>query len=262
MLCLFLLGMVCNVAWAQMICPVEKQTAIPTDGYYVIYSESSSGSGWIYYDKSQSEKKFRVDTDVNLSNGVSGGQTKYIWKLVTGADNTFTLQCMSEGVYIPADAGANQNMNGTTTANLKLTTAVNEGEWYISQTNYKHSVNEQPAATTYIHTNAPGGYPNLSYWPNTNPTGTSIRAQFYKVDIPTAYKPGARTTTLTKGKKYFIGAATYYNNARYNLLYNKNGSLTYSSNNPSAIVTDTYLFTVEDVGDNNTYYIKNSSNKY
>ena len=77
------------------------------------------------------------------------------------------------------------------------------------------------------------------------------------------YKPGGRTTTLEAGKKYFIGAATFYNNARYNLLYNNDGNLTYSETKPNALVTDeTYLFTVEEVGENNTYYIKNSDGKY
>ena len=37
----------------------------------------------------------------------------------------------------------------------------------------------------------------------------------------TFYTPGERTTTLQAGKKYFISAATFYNNARPNLLYNK-----------------------------------------
>lgn len=77
------------------------------------------------------------------------------------------------------------------------------------------------------------------------------------------YQPGARTTTLEAGKQYFIGAATFYGNARYNLLYNNNGDLTYSETKPDAIISSAaYLFTVEEVGDNNTYYVKNSDGKY
>lgn len=77
------------------------------------------------------------------------------------------------------------------------------------------------------------------------------------------YRPGARTTTLEVGKKYFIGAATFYNNARYNLLYNNGGDLTYSETKPNAIIDNaSYLFTVEELGDNNTYYVKNSDGKY
>ncbi|MBO5677530.1 MAG: FIVAR domain-containing protein [Bacteroidaceae bacterium] len=223
MLCLFLLGMVCNVAWAQETetYTVEKQTTKPTNGYYVIYSESSSGKGWVHYDSSL-DRKFRVATDKDFKSGVPADETMYIWKLQNGSDDTFTLQCLNEGVYIPADAGANQNMKGTTTANLALTEVVNEGiiiegEWYISQTNYPHSVDGQPAATTYIHTNTPGGYPNLSYWPSTSPDGTSIRAQFFKItslepaDLEVIYKFNDEVleeynvnTFLVKGSPYTI----------------------------------------------------------
>ncbi|MEE0805168.1 MAG: hypothetical protein U0L77_07075 [Prevotellamassilia sp.] len=78
------------------------------------------------------------------------------------------------------------------------------------------------------------------------------------------YIPGARTTTLEAGKKYFISAATFYGNARPNLLYNKAGNLAYSESKPAGamISNDAYLFTVEEVGEGNVYYIKNSDGYY
>ena len=176
MLCL-LLGLVCHVAWAQTYTHT-KQTTAPTDGYYLIYSESSSGKGWIHYD-STLDRKYRVATDVDLSSGVTMEQDKYIWKLVNGENSTFTLQCMDNGTYMPADAGMNKNMSATETAHLAVSVAnETEGSWYINQTNYKNGNN-----LLYIHTNTPGGYPNLSYWENCSADGTSIRAQFYKIDI-------------------------------------------------------------------------------
>lgn len=75
------------------------------------------------------------------------------------------------------------------------------------------------------------------------------------------YTPGARTTTLEAGKKYFISAATYYNNARPNLLYNNKGNLAYSNNKPTGYYKSTYVFTVEKIVDG-TYFIKNSDGKY
>ena len=79
----------------------------------------------------------------------------------------------------------------------------------------------------------------------------------------TYYRPGARTTTLEVGKKYFISAATFYNNARPNLLYNDNGKLAYSDKKPNALINDaSYLFTVVKIGANNIYYITNSDGKY
>ena len=133
-LCL-LMALVCGVAWAQDV-PV-KQTSAPADGYYLMYSESSSGKGWVHYDKSLTDRKFRVATDVDLTNGVNANQANYVWKLVNDNENgTFTLQNMGEGVYIPADASRNQNMGATTTANLKITAMEgegNEGKWYSHQ---------------------------------------------------------------------------------------------------------------------------------
>ena len=75
------------------------------------------------------------------------------------------------------------------------------------------------------------------------------------------YTPGARTTTLEEGKKYFISAATFYSNARPNLLYNNNGNLAYSNNKPTGYYKSAYVFTVEKI-DGETYFIKNSDGKY
>lgn len=77
------------------------------------------------------------------------------------------------------------------------------------------------------------------------------------------YKPGARTTTLEAGKKYFISVATWYSSGCTNLLYNNGGTLAKSDLLPNAMVNnESYLFSVEEVGENNTYYIKNSGGKY
>ena len=194
------MALVCGVAWAQDV-PV-KQTSAPADGYYLMYSESSSGKGWVHYDKSLTDRKFRVATDVDLTNGVNANQANYVWKLVNDNENgTFTLQNMGEGVYIPADASRNQNMGATTTANLKITAMEgegNEGKWYVTQSNNKYEGQD-----LYIHTNAPNGYPNLSYYNGHSATGTSIRAQFHKVPETTYtvnYMSGAdvvATTTIT-----------------------------------------------------------------
>lgn len=77
------------------------------------------------------------------------------------------------------------------------------------------------------------------------------------------YKPGSRTTTLEAGKKYFISVATWYGSGCTNLLYNNGGTLAKSDLLPNVMVNnESYLFTVEEVDENNTYYIKNSEGKY
>ena len=77
------------------------------------------------------------------------------------------------------------------------------------------------------------------------------------------YYPGARTTTLEKGKKYFISVATWYGSGCTNLLYNNSGTLAKSDKLPNVTVIDeSYLFTVEEIGENYLAHIKNSDNKY
>ncbi len=77
------------------------------------------------------------------------------------------------------------------------------------------------------------------------------------------YKPGPRTLTLEAGKEYFISVATYYGGACTNLLYNNNGTLAKSNLLPNVITFESsYIFTVEEVGDEYLAYIKNSSGKY
>ena len=87
---------------------------------------------------------------------------------------------------------------------------------------------------------------------------SSVMAQTY-------YKVGARTATLEVGKKYFISAATYYNNGRPNLLYNNSGTLTYSNQAPTTgfevVDGNAYLFSVVKK-DGNVYYIQNNEGKY
>ena len=79
----------------------------------------------------------------------------------------------------------------------------------------------------------------------------------------TSYQPGRRTLDLKAEKKYFISAATSHGGVYTNLLYDDNGTLRFSSLKPTDITTDAaYLFTVEEVGGNDTYYIKNNSGQY
>lgn len=171
-------GQTVVIDFADIIDPNAK----PIDGYYIMYSESSSGKGWVHYNGSEG-RKYRVATDVDLSTGVTIEQAQYIWKLVNDNENgTFTLWNLGGNVYMPADASRNANMSATTPANLAIEAVGgegNDGKWFVSQTNYTNSGN-----TLYIHTNAPGGYPNLSYWDGKSVDGTSIRAMFTKVNLP------------------------------------------------------------------------------
>ncbi len=263
-----LLGLVCNVVWAQDYA-ISKETSAPSDGYYAIYSESSSGSGWVHYN-STLDRKFRVATDVDLTNGIGADQSMYIWKLVNGENNTFTLQCMYQDIYMPADESRNKNMQGTTPANLTLTAVDGaEGTWFISQTNYTNGGNP-----LYIHTNTPGGYPNLSYWDDKSVNGTSVRVQFYKVEEVDVeekiyvYTPTTRATTLVAGKKYMIYNTCFNDNEdRTGFLFDNGSSLGHTGApkvKPSALKTtlDAYLWEVETTDEAGKFYLKAADGGY
>lgn len=182
---------------------LTQQTTAPEDGYYILYSESSSGKGWVYHDASLADRKYRVNTDIDLSAGVTSDQMRYVWKLTNNtSDGTFTLQNASTGVYMPADAVINKNMNGTETANLAISAVDGkEGFWYVYQTNYKNGNN-----LMYIHTNSPGGHPNLSYWDGYSADGSSIRASFYKVN---GLEDVTYTFNYVDGEGNAVATATY-----------------------------------------------------
>lgn len=258
------------MVWAQDYA-ISKETSAPSDGYYAIYSESSSGSGWVHYN-STLDRKFRVATDVDLTNGIGADQSMYIWKLVNGENNTFTLQCMCQDIYMPADESRNKNMQGTTPANLTLTAVDGaEGTWFISQTNYTNGGNP-----LYIHTNTPGGYPNLSYWDSKSAesNSTSIRVQFYKVEEVDVeekiyvYTPTTRATTLEAGKKYMIYNTCFNGNEdRTGFLFDNGSGLGHTGApkvKPSALKTtlDAYLWEVETTDEAGKFYLKAADGGY
>ena len=176
----FLLGFVCNVAWAQTAYTVTKSSEKPADGYYVINAACSHGSGWVWHNSETTDRPFRAATDIDLTTSVSSEQKVYIWKLTNNADGSFTLLNIGTDTYLPADSERNKNMMQCTDPVGKFNFTDVEGStdsWFVYQTNYTNGANKM-----YIHCNKPS-YLNLSYWDSYEKNGTSIRAQFYKVDM-------------------------------------------------------------------------------
>ena len=148
-----------------------------TNGYYVIKTASNNGAfgGLVYYDLNDgANRRFRVDQDKQAyTDGTL--EAAYIWKLTNNGDGTYSLMCMHDNAYIPADAGNNQNFRGTETANLQITVGEGDyaGKWYVTMTNYEHE-----GQATYWYVNQPGGDPNLSWWQNY--TGNqAMQVEFY-----------------------------------------------------------------------------------
>ncbi|MBO5699037.1 MAG: exo-alpha-sialidase [Bacteroidaceae bacterium] len=180
-LCLFLLGMVCNVVWAQTAYTVAKLSAKPTGGYYIIKASCSHGNGWMWHNNEVSDRPFRVDTDVDLATSVTSEQDAYIWKLENNSDGSFTLFNIGTETFLPADKERNKNMTqySELVGDFALTDVENTTDsWFIYQTNFTNGSNKM-----YIHCNKPS-YLNMSYWDSYSVDGTSIRVEFYEVEIP------------------------------------------------------------------------------
>ena len=175
--------MVCHVAWAQTSYNVSKSSTKPTDGYYVIKASCSHGNGWVWHNNATTDRAFRVDTGsgINLSTGVTSDQDEYIWKLVNNSDGSFTLFNIGTETFLPADQARNQNMNSRKepVGHFAFTDVENSTDsWFIYQTDFTNGGNK-----LYIHCNKPS-YLCLSYWDGCSVDGTSIRAEFYKVEMP------------------------------------------------------------------------------
>ena len=178
-LCL-LMALVCSTAWAQTSYTVTKSSEKPSNGYYVINASCSHGNGWIWHNSEATDRPFRAATDIDLTTSVSSEQQAYIWKLTNNADGSFTLLNIGTDTYLPADSERNKNMMQCSDPIGKFSFTDVEGStdsWFIYQTNYTNGANKM-----YIHCNKPS-YLNLSYWDDCSVNGTSIRAQFYKVEM-------------------------------------------------------------------------------
>lgn len=160
-----------------------------TDGTYVIKLKSKTNVGYLnHYASCTGGRKFH-----NTNTTVDGTDLSYFWALKKSDDGeTFTLQNLSSGAYVPADAERNKNMTSSTeasnAANLKyetITSPTLEGAVILYQTNYNNEGNN-----LYIHCNDHkdnGSTGNLSYWDGNNvgDAATTVQFVFYKVETTT-----------------------------------------------------------------------------
>lgn len=160
-----------------------------TNGTYVIKLKSKTNVGYLnYYASCSGGRKFH-----NTNTTVDGTDLSYFWTLKKNEDDgTFTLQNLSSGAYVPADAERNKNMTSSTeesnAANLKyeaITSPTLEGAVTLYQTNYQNGSNN-----LYIHCNdhvENGSTGNLSYWDGNyvGDNATTVQFVFYKVETTT-----------------------------------------------------------------------------
>ena len=179
MLCLFLLGMVCNVALAQTVVGVlGNPTTTLTDGNYVLVAMSDKGTGPVIYDANAGEGKhyrYLAGTLLNVGDNVL---SKYIWTIdettVDGVQHITVTNYDDNTKKFPADGAKNQNFTGSNVASLKTEVKTIGGTNYIALTLDDSTIG-------YIHANKPSGNPCLSYWDGYGDSGSCIKFTFYPV---------------------------------------------------------------------------------
>ena len=149
-----------------------------TSGKYVLMAMCSHGTGPVYYNAAEGGNRlYRLHNGATFNAG-DEVNANYVWTLTLNDDGTFTLENVEDGKFFVKDADKNKNFQGTETAVLAAEEhTINEIQYFAL-----HLANETDKANIgYIHANAPGGNPNLSYWNAYGDDGTCIKFLFYPV---------------------------------------------------------------------------------
>ena len=192
-----LLGLVCNVAWAQTsYFKMGTSTTSLSDGNYVLVAMSDKGTGPVIYDPDAGEgKHYRYEAGKTLAAG-NVVSSKYVWTIdettVAGVQHIIVTNYDDNTKAFPADESRNQNFTGSGVASL-LTEVKTIGE-----TNYialsRDIVVEGNTAQGYVHANAPGGNPCLSYWNGYGDNSSCVKFTFYPVEALTDAELADRLT--------------------------------------------------------------------
>ena len=180
-LCL-LMALVCNVAWAQTSSwfKMGASTTSLSDGDYVLVAKSDKGTGPVFYDPSVG-KPYRYDDRKTVAEG-HAVQSKYVWTIdettIDGVQHITVTNHDDNTKAFPVDGAKNLNFTGSGTASLKTEKYTADGVDYIVLT-------LDDDAIGYVHANAPGGNPCLSYWPTNGDGASCIKFTFYPVDALT-----------------------------------------------------------------------------
>ena len=181
---LFLMSLLLTVgAMAQDYLIKNKVTEVKT-GYYVVvgtFNPNNGGTtstGPAYYEKSLGDCKYRLDVDKTIVKDESLSDANYVW-YVENNGTTITLKNLQDDVYFVRDVAKNKNFQGSETANLtleKISQDATETKFFMHLADYTD--------IGYIHCNAPGGDPCLSYWPSHGVReSTAVRFEFFEVEV-------------------------------------------------------------------------------
>ena len=190
-LCL-LMALLCNVTWAQTsYFKMGTSTTSLSDGNYVLVAMSDKGTGPVLYELNAGEgKHYRYEAGKTFAAG-DVVSSKYVWTIdettVDGVQHITVTNYDDNTKAFPVDGARNLNFTGSGTASLKTEMYTAGGVGYIVLT-------LDDDAIGYVHANAPGGNPCLSYWPTNGDGASCVKFTFYPVEALTDAELADRLT--------------------------------------------------------------------
>ena len=162
-------------AWGEGVLTIGEQVSNITTGKYVLYAMCNHGKGLCTYRSDYGGSRFyRIDTDQTIVEG-NIVASQYIWDVEVLDGGKITIKWSDDNTkFFPKDNARNQNFTGNTLAEFILEPHTIDGKDYYALTLEDTNIG-------YIHANAPGGHPNLSYWNSYGDDGTCVKFQFYSV---------------------------------------------------------------------------------
>lgn len=213
---------------------------------------ASTDADTVYYRMYTPLRESRYPTAKGVGTDVVGEQTptdNAIWKFIERADKTFDIVNAVDGSYISPASNYN-------TA-LKTAAESPSAGWTLAPADAAGYVIIKSGSVQFNQTNnSTLGYKVYNWGGGTNIDDTGCKYVFEEVE----YTPGDITESPMpiSGVEYYIYSDTYHGGAFVNrYLYNNNGTLTLSTDNPAS---DAYKWTAASDG---TYYtFTNKAGKY
>ena len=216
-------------AWGEGVLTIGEQVSDITTGKYVLYAMCNHGKGLCTYRSDYGGNRlYRIDTDQTIVEG-NIVATQYIWDVEVLDGGKITIKWSDDNAkFFPKDNAKNQNFTGNTLAEFILEPHTIDGKDYYALTLEDTNIG-------YIHANAPGGHPNLSYWNSYDDDGTCVKFQFYSVKCELPGVKMLKGEDMQNGKIYRIQSTTHETFTGINGYTCQMQNQAYNSKNPGQL---------------------------